>query len=282
MYPIRANRPMWSKCFFKQHTYTELCNTEYELFDCTFRFSFRTTCLYPQNLEPINIHLSKYTDFIDITVNIPTKVKLLFHHPFNTPILKEHTFESSPVLLSEIVKVFDTIYKELYIDEEEHTTEKTYELENPCLECKDEDYSIDYIDQYITNIENNCSCNICFEEFQSEDNPIIKINRCSHIYHKNCVLNWYNTPKTLTDGDQIPYSNSCPNCRKTIIYCQNCDGNLCNRETFVGKIPPYVPSRVRVETDGPYGIHSFYYEDLMFKGIMYNTNTNILSLLPLN
>lgn len=280
MYPIRTNRPLWSKCFFKNHICTEVCNTEYELIDRNFRFSFRTSCMYPQNIEPINIHLSKYTDFIDTTVIIPTNVKLLFHHPFNKPIIKEYSFETTPVLMSEILKVFDTIYKELYKDEEEHTTEKTYNLENPCVECKDEDYSIEHIDQYITQTtETTDSCNICFEE-GDENNPLIKINRCNHIYHKKCLLNWYNTPKTLTDGDQIPFSNSCPNCRKTIIYCQNCDGNLVTRETFVGKIPPYIPGRIRVETDGPYQIHSFYYEDLSFKGIMFNTTTKILSLLP--
>jgi hypothetical protein len=36
----------------------------------------------------------------------------------------------------------------------------------------------------------------------------------------------------------------------------------------------------RIETDGPYRIHSLYYEELYFKGIEYNKVENTIRLLP--
>jgi len=287
MYPIRTNRPLWSKSFMKTHVCSSMCNAEYELIDQNFRFTYQTTCLYPENLEPIQLPISENirTDtnqeqFIDDIIPIPKKVFISIHYPLTTAILREHEFDQMPITTSQILKVFDQIYKNIYQEEEEKSSTKTFLIEYECQDCDEKTYLPEYIDNFLTQIEDGSQCNICFDEDSSEDvGGIVQINRCSHIYHKKCILKWYNTPKTLTNGDQETFSNSCPHCRQSIIYCQTCDGTHIIKEEFTGKVPPYRSGAERVETDGPYGIHSIYYEDLYFKGIMYNSKTNTLSLL---
>lgn len=286
MYPIRTNRPLWSKSFMKTHICSSLCNMEYELVDQNFRFTYQTTCLYPENLEPIQLPISRdiraNTDqeqFIDDIVPIPRKVKLFIHYPLTKAVILEHEFENVPITMNQILSIFDSIYQKIYQEEEEKCSTKTFLIEYGCQECDDSTYAPEHIDEFTTRLEDGSQvCNICFDEESVEE--IIQINRCSHVYHKKCILKWYNTPKTLANGDQEMFSNSCPHCRQTIIYCQTCDGTYVVKEHFTGKIPPYRSGMERVETDGPYGIHSVYYQELCFKGILYNSKTNTLSLLP--
>ena len=52
--------------------------------------------------------------------------------------------------------------------------------------------------------ETNLSiCSICLEEYDN-DNIISKLN-CNHIFHKECIKEWFQK------------NNNCPNCRKIII-----------------------------------------------------------------
>jgi hypothetical protein len=54
------------------------------------------------------------------------------------------------------------------------------------------------LDECLNNV-----CSICLEEYD-EDMKICKL-RCSHIYHKECIMSWFKN------------HNECPLCRKDIL-----------------------------------------------------------------
>ena len=47
-------------------------------------------------------------------------------------------------------------------------------------------------------------CPICIEPFLCENQDIVKLNGCSHIFHKECIRKWTENNKT------------CPICRNSI------------------------------------------------------------------
>ena len=47
------------------------------------------------------------------------------------------------------------------------------------------------------------SCSICLEEY-IENEVLLKVNKCNHVYHKNCIMKW------------MDESEICPLCRETI------------------------------------------------------------------
>jgi hypothetical protein len=291
MYPIRVSRPIWSQPFIKPHICSELCNTQYQISDNLIRITYQTGCLFPENIEPIHIHISNHTDNFDYSdniLNIPNEVSLYFHHPIKKPFVKLHSFDKVVIRLSDVIRVFDEIYKKMYKEEEEQATKKDYEVEKICPDCDDEYYTEEKLPEYLvpldtTNLSEYCS--ICFETlYPGDDNiKLYKIHNCQHIFHQQCILKWFKTPKVVNQDETIPTTNSCPICRQAIIYCNTCKGTTTIKEKYFGSVPPYDPTSDddRVETDGPYGIHTIYYEELYFKGIVYDRIHNTISLLPL-
>jgi hypothetical protein len=49
---------------------------------------------------------------------------------------------------------------------------------------------------------NEKECSICLEDFDNTK-QICQLVQCSHLFHKTCVINWYNISNKL----------SCPYCR---------------------------------------------------------------------
>ncbi|NBP59330.1 RING-H2 finger protein, partial [bacterium] len=144
----------------------------------------------------------------------------------------------------------------------------------------------DYLDRLNnSDITEDTSCSICFETIYpgNEQPELYTIRNCKHIFHQQCILKWFKTPKVVNADETIPTTNSCPICRQSIIFCETCKGTTVVKETFFGSVPPYDPEsdQDRIETDGPYGIHTIYYEELYFKGVLYDRIHNTISLLPL-
>ena len=46
-------------------------------------------------------------------------------------------------------------------------------------------------------------CTIC-AEVEQEDNPLTRLDSCGHVFHANCIVNWFRSG-----------NDSCPNCRST-------------------------------------------------------------------
>lgn len=285
MYPIRTSRPVWCQPFVKNHSCSEMCNTQYEITDNNIiRIVYQTGCLFPDKFEPVFIHISNHTsdiDYIDNKVNIPHTVECIIQYPMRNIFKHTHTFEPGDIKMSDILRVFDQYYRSIYQEEEEKATSKEYQIQKDCPNCDDEKYTEEYIHEHLSICESESEeeqCNICFES----GSEIIKINRCQHVFHKECILKWFNTPKILNGEIEQKKSNTCPMCRQAIIYCSTCSSTGMIEEPFIGVVPPFDPEGEddRPETDGPYHIHSLYYEELYFKGIMYDRIGNRLILLP--
>ena len=282
MYPIRKTRPFWVHTFLKSHVCNELCNAKYEIQDNVFRLTYQTGCLFPEKVEPVCVHISQYKEDVmqlnDIIFDyLPKNITLLIDYPFRTNMIREYTLEDT-VNLSVILEKFDEMYKEAYKEELENSTIKEFQIKKSCVECKEEKYVEENIDQFLKPMDSiDIQCNICFEE--GED--IVELYLCKHYYHKKCILKWFNTVK-ITETEEEEKSNSCPSCRQPIIYCENCKSLKYTVENYSGPVIPYPLNEEedRIETDGPYQIHTLYYEELLFKGILYDKLTNHLKLLP--
>lgn len=287
MYPIRVSRPIWTRPFIKPHVCTDLCNTQYEINDNVIRITYQTGCLFPEKVEPIHIHISNHTDieFIDEIVNVPNNVDLIVEYPLSQPTTIQHHFPNTSIRMSDIIKAFDEIYTRIYREEEEQATRKEFWIEKTCEDCQEEDYSEQRMYDFLRVANTEEPCSICFETVhqESETPELFCIQNCRHIFHKPCIAKWFNTHKTINQDETIPYNNSCPNCRQPIIQCPTCKGTRIIKEHYYGSVPPYSPdhSEDRILTDGPYGIHTIYYEELYFKGFVYDRIHNTISLLPL-
>jgi hypothetical protein len=69
-------------------------------------------------------------------------------------------------------------------------------------------FSIDNLLHNINfNTVDNKDCSICLEDFDNSK-QICQLIQCSHLFHKNCIIEWYN----------ISNQFSCPYCRCVAIY----------------------------------------------------------------
>lgn len=276
MYPIRKNRNIWSQAFLKPHECNELCSAQYHIQHNSIRITYEAGCLFPERVEPLCIHVSDHDSipFIDNVCNIPNEVKLIVDFPLKRPIELKHSFLETEIYLSTILKVFDELYTRIYQEEEEKSTKQEFLIDKACSDCNEDKYTEENIHSFLTPVDSfDQQCNICFDEGE-----LVEIDLCKHLYHKACILKWFNTVKT--DDDRK--SNSCPLCRQPIIYCNTCKGTCVVQERYFGAVVPYTQEHEenRIETDGPYGIHTLYYEELYFKGLIYNRVENTLKLLP--
>ena len=283
MYPIRKTRPFWTYPFLQHHLCNELCNAQYEIQDNVIRITYQTGCLFPEKVEPIYVHISDHSkDYYinSLLEHIPKTIHFLLDFPLKNPRKKTVIFTEEELTLSMVLKIFDDFYKETYEEEELHATIQDFTIKKSCMDCDDDKYSEQYIDSFLHSINDqndDNQCNICFEG----GNELIEIKLCKHQYHKNCILKWFNTTQT-SETEEEHKSNSCPLCRQPIIYCNTCRGTREIQQIYRGSVIPYSSDHTeeRVQTDGPYMIHTLYYEELLFKGVLYDKIQNTIRLLP--
>lgn len=292
MYPIRRSRQLWAKNFSRPHQCSDLCFTQYEIQNNVIRITYQSGCLYPEKVEPAYIHLSdrnvdnqvKYTDEV---VPVPRQILLLIEHPLRHPRMYEHVFEPDQVVyLSTLVELFDAHYRRMYAEEEEKATPREYWINEPCTQCNDDFYQEskldDFVDAYTPEPDAaaTSTCSICFEP-----GTLVRIRNCQHVYHRECLLRWFNTVRTDTESETEHKSNSCPMCRQPLLLCTPCQSTRTRKTRFFGAVPPFQANNEeqedRPETDGPYGIRGIYYEELFFKGIYFDARQQVVRLLPL-
>jgi len=99
------------------------------------------------------------------------------------------------------------------------------------------------------------------DEGDGGDGGIIKLGGCGHIFHKNCIDKWVESR-----------GKTCPLCRAVLYNCDSCDGSGYKTIYHEGVVPPieYRGIEPRQHTDGLYGIHDHYLEDLYVAGLKYN------------
>lgn len=288
MYPIRASRSVWAKSFIRPHTCSELCNSNFIISDNLVRLNYQTGCLYPEKVEPAYIHLSENNNeanisYMDDLVPVAKQVTLFIDHPLQIPLSITHEFEDEKqVTLSQIVQLFRQQYEHVYREEEEKCTPREYWIPRKCTDCSDETYTERNLESFLNSAESEDGCSICFDD--SEVN-LVRIQSCGHTFHITCLTRWFNTPKQVENEMVEAKHNSCPMCRQPIITCFSCHADRIIKERYFGPVPPYEPNNPeqedRPETDGPYHIHTIYFEELYFKGIIYDTQTKMIRLLPL-
>lgn len=276
MYPIRVSRALQGFPFLRKHVCDELCNASYQITSGSVTISYQSECMYPSEVEPAFYHISDDISEYNTQCFIPQTITMIIDYPLRNPVRIQHIFDTNEIFLGTILKVFDMYYRGIYEEEEKKSTQKYFTLEKNCPDCNDSTYFC--IDNSITaNTVSGGECGICFEG--KED--MILLNSCNHIYHKNCILKWFNT-RPSGDNRNCNKSNSCPLCRTPIILCSTCKSSRLVREIYHGSSIPYSENleHNRNETDGPYRIHTLHYEELYFKGVVYNRNERTLRLLP--
>ncbi|KMT01600.1 hypothetical protein BVRB_9g215960 [Beta vulgaris subsp. vulgaris] len=63
----------------------------------------------------------------------------------------------------------------------------------------------------LTKVDTDCSCSICFEEFDksyNNDEQEVASLDCSHIFHESCLISWI-----------LERKSSCPLCRSNFMSC---------------------------------------------------------------
>jgi hypothetical protein len=50
----------------------------------------------------------------------------------------------------------------------------------------------------------NSNCTICLDDFVEDEN-LVELTQCKHVFHKECINTWFNTKHT------------CPNCQNTVV-----------------------------------------------------------------
>jgi hypothetical protein len=182
--------------------------------------------------------------------------------------------------MSTVLRAFDDAYKRIYAEEEEKATPREFTVERPCTACSDETYADASLSPYLQPLDAEDQCSICFET----EGGLVALHACRHVFHPACIRRWYHTRRPEAEDAPQEKNNSCPVCRRGIVQCAGCNGTRVSRVCFTGVVPPYDADEEveneRPETDGPYGVYALYYEDLFFKGLLYDQRHNVLQLLP--
>lgn len=295
MYPIRTNRPSWCFPFTKPHTCSELCTTQYEIQSSEVRVIYDAGCIYPENIEPaVYSFTGQSNDEVDVQIHLPNrgKMKVYINYPLKKPTVRNVDFGGDSIELSRVLQMFKQFYEEIYEEEEAKSSYKKFTYHKRCTQCLEDD-TLSISQFCICKEEEEVDCNICFDNVHSQTNPLVHGSSCKHIFHRNCLLRWINTQKPNSDFLEFDSSedtearvtqknNSCPVCRQVIFTCSKCQNTYQYEVQYEGAVIPFDPDNgtTRNDTDGPYGIHSLYFEELLFKGIFIQRDTATISLLP--
>jgi hypothetical protein len=153
------------------------------------------------------------------------------------------------------------LYIYIYQEEERTATAQEFKLKKTCSTC-----NLTELDDYIkenNNILNECS--ICCDSNVTDKFVMLD---CSHTFHENCIKTWSKTSAT------------CPICRYNIFMCNKCNGSGVIYYGFTGvSIPANQRNNaLRNQSNGTFGIHSYDFEDLSIKEMIYNNEDKKLYL----
>jgi len=183
--------------------------------------------------------------------------------------------------LKEVLYAIKLSYQDIYETEERTSSNHMYILIRECTKCNiinvkrriKENQSSNGLTDLILNPDNHDSheCSICKDYLvdnssalsTTDGGGIIKLGGCGHIFHENCIDQWVESN-----------GKTCPLCRASLYNCDSCDGSGYKTIYHEGVVPPieYRGIEPRQHTDGLYGIHDYYLEDLYVAGLKYNND----------
>lgn len=166
--------------------------------------------------------------------------------------------------LRELIWLISRLYKTIYQIEARTTPTSNITLDYTCLSCDDTPIELKDVQG------SDDSCSICFEQLTES----VVQTPCSHSFHSKCINEWIRVSSRAT----------CPMCRSTLRMCQHCDntGFFTYTETFT-EVPIELSRMltgmvVRNTTDGVYGIHTYFFNQLILHGLQYNRTTKTVSM----
>ena len=277
-YPIRKTRKKWNIKLYSRHICSEFCdikilrdariptqlfimnNPFYKNGKCEKYNIISDTFIRLAYFNSENNHIDDSNELYDPNIKVipDSCFKLSVYYPLTylfEIIISSNTQDGYS--LKDIIGYIKTLYEFIYEEEERTATPQIYNLTKYCIECSNKD-----VETHIENIECQNSkedCCICYNEYAKGE--IIGKLKCGHLYHKDCVVKWFDS------------NGTCPMCRYNVFDCKNCDGSGIIHYRFVGTVIPIEERGVntyRNMTNGIFGIYDCDLEDLIINGLSYD------------
>lgn len=272
IYPLRMSRTFWNIPIYSIHecsascanitdfdeigvqytrsnpTYKDgKCDSDYKIFPTTINLQ-EFDCIQPKtfsgrlfNPDQIIIPDSEFRMQINFPLKNATDI-----------VIKK---EVNGYTLREIIHVIKTCYEHIYDEEEKTASPTNFTIEKTC-ECTDKPL-IQFLPE--KSIPKGDYCCICYNEYVNEACVLL----CGHEFHKECLQNW------IEKGD----GKKCPLCRFPILQCALCQNThviTTHIESVELPLEFRQPYDFRHETDGVWGISSYYFEQLYLDNLIYN------------
>ncbi len=281
MYPIRVSRPWWDVHLRTRHECSNVCRIE-------------VVRQYTEDMTGVELILRRRTDLVNDccpmhgkvqmsrvfiadfdeanpqcvdgplvnagTVVVPDEeATLRIEHPLTRPY--EKTIRRGGgftlvALLAEVKKAYEALYEE----EERTASVRTFHLERLCTSCilLEDDEVVD-----LCSPKHDQDCSICFGALSES----AARTRCGHVFHAQCLKQW------------MQQATSCPICRSALHHCDKCNGQGVIKFEYTGTVVPIDYSNLRrITTDGTYGVHTMYLQNVTVEKIRYDRRSHTVTL----
>lgn len=283
--PIRMSRSFWNIPIYTVHQCTEeRCahNVQYQVTEdntLTMEVSrsneFRNgKCNLSGLYTKTGVHLSLY-DFAnprgilgplsdtervvipDLEFDVEVSFPLSHAHkiPFKT---------NQPLTLRQLINAVKIMYEEIYDTEERTAPHYLYVYTRPCEGCRDR--TLESVWTVVENPDEEATCSVCYDQYTNEQRAVQL--PCEHMFHEVCMKKWL---------ESASGNKKCPLCRSS-LQCSRCDGSgEIQHEHFGASVPRFY--LFRNDTNGMYGIHTYFLDQLVLKEMVYNRDRKTLYLM---
>jgi hypothetical protein len=168
---------------------------------------------------------------------------------------------SKPTTLRELLWMIKNIYTFVYTSELDTSTPTDISITRECR-CRTESVPLHYKP---LDSKPDEACSICYNDIEDEEVPDLD---CNHTFHKDCILQWMST------GD----GRGCPLCRRVLQNCSECNNTYAIVSVERHIEVPQTVFGTRNATNGMFGIHSYYLNELYVDNMIYNRSQKRLQL----
>lgn len=277
VYPLRLTRKKWDIRLFCRHICSENCNitlvnnneTDNQILIVNNPEYIDGKCENNSKIIKTLIRLSHFNidnNSIDENSELyEPDLKVIPDNSFTVSLYFPFSYVFEIVMISntncgftlkELINSIKILYQYMYEEEERTSTPRTYNLQRYCETCINKD-----INKH-SNIVKVCNdqCSICCNDFLEDGEKILELN-CKHMFHENCIKDWFKC------------SGTCPICRYNVFNCSDCDGSGIIKYQFTGIVIPISQRGMNLNrniTNGIFGIRDYDFEDLFIENLMYD------------